>query len=308
MRALFTSVLLLSAFTCMAEDGYKPARKSTMYRNDIGFNFGLANYLGEIGGKEKTEQPFIWDMKLRETRWAFGGFYRYKLNDYVSLRGDFIYGRIQGDDAYSENPGRVGRNLSFRNDMLELSARTEIYLLNIADVGNRGWYKVDFKSYAFAGIGAAFHEPKTLYQGEWVKLRPLQTEGVAYNKVIATMPLGLGFFFTYKRQHRFGWEMGWRMTFTDYLDDISTVYRDPSDFNGNTMAISLANRTEELSSAERPDIENYKPGSKRGDPTDNDTYVYTTFSYSYVLRSKKYDSFYRPQRFGDKKVRIKFEG
>lgn len=262
------------------------AQMSSFYRLDIGGNIGVSNYLGEMGGKDKPEQPFIWDMKLNQTRWAVGAFARYKLNNYMSVRADLIYGRIQGADSLSTYLPRVGRNLSFRNDMLELSARAEIYLYNTNDVGNRGWYRVDFKSYAFAGVGGLLHGPKALYEGEWHKLRPLTTEGVQYGKVTAVIPFGLGFYFTYKRKHRFGWELGWRMTFTDYLDDASTVYADPSIFGGNQTAIALANRSGELADNERPHIDNYSPGSQRGDPNENDTYFYSTFSYSYVLRGR----------------------
>ncbi|MBX7093684.1 MAG: hypothetical protein K1X56_03100 [Flavobacteriales bacterium] len=262
------------------------SQMSTFYRLDVGGGFGVSNYLGEIGGKEKTERPFVWDMKLNQTRWNVGGFARFKMNNYYSLRADLVYGRIQGADSLSTNRGRVGRNLSFRNDMLELSARAEVYLYNTNDVGNRGWYRVDFKSYAFAGVGGLLHGPKALYNGEWVKLRPLETEGVKYGKITAVVPVGVGFFFTYKRQHRFGWEAGWRLTFTDYLDDISTVYADPSIFGGNQTAIDLANRSGELTDQQRPSMANYAPGQKRGDSNDNDTYFYSTFTYSYVFRGK----------------------
>lgn len=262
------------------------AQSSSFYKLDVGFNLGLSNYLGEIGGKEKTERPFVLDMKLSQTRWAVGGFARYKMNNYYSLRADLMYGRIQGADSLSTNRGRVGRNLSFRNDMLELSARAEVYLYNTTDVGGKGWYRVDFKSYVFAGIGGLYHGPRALYNGKWEKLRPLQTEGIKYSPVTVTMPVGVGLFFTYKRKHRFGWEAGWRLTFTDYLDDISTVYADPSTFNGNATAIALSNRYTETNNPDRPDIANYTPGSKRGDSNDNDTYFYTTFSYSYVFRGK----------------------
>lgn len=262
------------------------SQSSSFYKFEVGGNLGVSNYLGDIGGKEKTAQPFVWDMKLRETRWALGGFARYKISNYFSARVDLMYGRIQGADSLSSNPGRVGRNLSFRNDMLELSARGEVYLYNTNDVGGKGWYRVDFKSYVFAGIGGLLHGPKTLYQGEWVKLRPLMTEGVKYGKVTAVIPVGMGFYFTYKRKHRFGWEAGWRLTFTDYLDDISGVYADPSTFNGNPTALALNNRWGETSNPNKPDYRNYLPGSKRGDSNQNDTYFYTTFSYSYVFRGK----------------------
>ena len=287
------------------------AQKSTYYKIDVGFNVGVSNYLGEIGGKEKTEQPFIWDMKLSQTRWTLGGFARYKMNDFVSVRADLNYGRIQGADSLSENRGRVGRNLSFRNDMLEMTLRGEIYLYNMRDVGGKGWYRTDFKSYVFFGFGGVMHGPKALYQGDWVKLRPLQTEGIRYGLISPVIPVGLGFYFTHKRKYRFGWEMGWRMTFTDYLDDISTTYADPSTFNGNQTAIDLANRAPELNDNQRPALAYYMPGEKRGDSNDNDTYFFTQFSYSYVFRGK--NPFYTQNyswlggRSGKRKgVRVKF--
>ena len=89
------------------------------YAWDVGLHLGGANYLGEMGGKEKPRRDFIWDLKLNQTRWCFGGFARRKINRLVSVNGGLLFFRIQGADAWSENPARVGRNLNFRNDMLE---------------------------------------------------------------------------------------------------------------------------------------------------------------------------------------------
>lgn len=264
------------------------SRLSSYYKFDVGGHLGVSNYLGEMGGKEQTRRDFIWDMKLNQTRWSIGGFARYKLNDFISVRADLAYCRIQGDDALSTNRGRRGRNLHFRNDILEFSGRAEIYIYNDNDVGNRGRHRLDFKSFAFAGVGGFLHGPKAKYNGSWVKLRPLATEGVSYGKVSVCFPFGLGFFFTQRRHHRFGWEMGWKLTLTDYLDDVSTVYADPSVL-GSAEAIDLANRHDEIAADQLstvPSAVYYKPGQKRGDPTHNDTYFYTAFTYSYVFRGK----------------------
>jgi len=32
------------------------------------------------------------------------------------------------------------------------------------------------------------------------------------------------FYFTYDKRYRFGWELGYRRTFTDYLDDVGQTY------------------------------------------------------------------------------------
>ena len=47
--------------------------------------------------------------------------------------------------------------------------------------------------------------------------------------------------FTYDRNHRFGFDFSWTPTFTDYLDDISTVYNDPD--NMSELGASLANQS-----------------------------------------------------------------
>lgn len=287
-----TKYLILTICAALLMNLSEAQRKSSYYKLDVGGYLGMANYLGEIGGKEKTERPFIWDMKLNQTRWSMGGFARYKINDFFAIQGSLNYLRIQCDDKLSTNRGRRGRNLNFRNDILDFALRGEVYIYNIPDVGGTGRYRLDFKSYAFVGVGAFLHGPKTIYDGSWVKLRDLKTEGQAtpYSKIGICIPTGLGFYFTKKRKYRVGWEMSWRLTFTDYIDDISTVYADPSILESQA-AIDLANRHDEVSG--NPDVPadgHYAPGEKRGDSSDNDTYFYMGVSYSYVFRGK--NSFY----------------
>ncbi|HYG51066.1 MAG TPA: DUF6089 family protein [Flavobacteriales bacterium] len=261
-------------------------KKRNRYAFDYGFGLGASNYLGEMGGKEKARRDFVADMKLSQTRWAMNGFARYKFNDYFALNAGLSYLRIEGDDKLSTNRGRKGRNLNFRNDMLEFTARGELYVYSASDIGKNSFQRLDFQSYLFAGLGGVLHAPKTTYKGEWVYLRPLMTEGQAYSKIATTIPIGYGFYFTKKRKYRFGFEMGWRVTFTDYLDDCSTVYVDQSS-TGNQMVIDLSNRRPELMvNGSVPNDIYYKPGEKRGDPSHNDTYFTALITYSYVLRSK----------------------
>ena len=304
-------LLLFISLLFIANTG-NAQRKKMRYALDYGFGLGPSNYLGEMGGKEKIRRDFIWDMKLKNTRWSMNGFARYKLNNYFAVQSSLAYLRIQGDDKLSTNRGRRGRNLNFRNDMLELALRGDVYIYGTNDVGRRGTYRLDFKSYFFAGIAGVLHGPKTAYDGSMVKLRPLQTEGVKYTKVTAALPLGLGFYFTKKRKYRFGFEIGWRLTFTDYLDDVSGLYADHSS-SGNATLVALSNRHDELDPSDTsvPSSLYYQPGEKRGDPTHNDTYFYSVFTYSYVLRGR--NTFYTQNYnwlFGKKGkhrlVRVKF--
>lgn len=282
------------------------------YSWDIGGHLGAANYLGDIGGKEQTRRDFVMDMKLRQTRWTLGGFARYRVNRAFSLNVGLMYLRIQGSDTYSLNPARVGRNLNFRNDMFELYGRGELTLYQDNDLGGRGRYRNDFRLFAYAGVAGFYSNPKGRLnnEGSWVALRGMNTELVAYSPIGLAIPVGVGFHFTVDRRHRIGWDFGWRTTFTDYLDDVSTVYAAPG-LLADQQAIDFANQRPHLDPGgftpgpsdvitargdlvTVPDARNYTAGAKRGDPTHNDSYLTTTFTYSYVLRGQS--NFYK-QRY-----------
>src|ERR1700739_55992 len=107
---------------------------TAQYRWDYGFDLGASNYLGDIGGKEKTRRNFVADMKMAETRWAMGGFARYKINPTISVKAELSYLRIQGNDDLSTNPARHARNLNFRNDIFEFSVTPQIKIYENNDL------------------------------------------------------------------------------------------------------------------------------------------------------------------------------
>ncbi len=261
-------------------------------QHNLGFgaSLGAANFLGDIGGGDLA-RGFVYNMELPDTRWSGGAFTRYRFHPLFAVKAGFQYNRIQGDDSNSDNRARRGRNLSFTNDLLHTSLKFEFYpqVLSISDVGYRGRYRTDYQTYFFAGLGGVIHNPKAEYNGQKVKLRQLMTEGESYSPVALTFPFGGGFFFTHKRVHRIGLELAWNMTMTDYLDDISGVYVDPSQMSSDPLAPVLANRYTGVGNV--PDGVQYGPGSPRGDPTDQDSFATITISYSYLIRTR--GNFYR---------------
>lgn len=327
MNARIRNAFLVMLLVVATTNGAK-----AQYAWDFGVHLGGANYLGEMGGKEKPRRDFIWDMKLNQTRWCVGIFARRKLNRLISLNSGLLYFRIQGSDINSENPARVGRNLNFRNDMLELYLRGEFTIFQDNDLGGRGRYRTDFRLFGYAGIAGYLSNPRGQYlgpdtpdlsNGEWVSLRPIKTELTDYSNLGLAIPVGIGFHFTKARRHRFGMDFGWRTTFTDYLDDASTTYKNPIQGDGDDAvrqeiydqhpylvdvdANTAGLQVESTSGAIVNDIPSkYQYGywdtpgvskpsdNKRGDPTHNDSYLTVTFTYSYVLRGQS--NFYR-QRF-----------
>ena len=278
---------------------------SSQYNFDYGIKLGATNYLGDIGGQEKTRRGFIMDMKLSQTRWLAGGYARYKISPSIAGNLSINYLQIKGDDALSSNQSRNFRNLRFKNNIIEISAKAEYYIFKANDIGGKGRYWLDLTTFSHFGFSAFYHNPKGSFDGaSWTPLQPLQTEGVFYHKWQIGVPVGAGLFFTYKKKHRIGWDVTWNITFTDYLDDISTVfYQEPIDGNiGNQSG---------LTNADEQYLANYFVGEKRGDPTYNDTYMYTTLSYGYLIRGT--NSFYRnsygwirKKKGKSRKVRAKF--
>jgi hypothetical protein len=261
------------------------------YKVDVGAILGGANYLGEIGGKAKDRRGFILDLQLPKSRTAFGGFVRYKINPSFSARLNVTWGRVSGADNLSENPGRVGRNLSFRNDIIEAALLGEYNFFAQNDIGP-GLRHIDFKTYVFAGFGMFKHNPMAQLDGKWIALQPLSTEGQGilpgtnkYKLIEMCIPAGVGLHYTLNRKYRIGFEIGYRTIFTDYIDDISTNYVDPA-MLGSEEAMILSNRRGETDSELAAAPATYDPGSKRGDPTHDDAYFFTTFTVSYVLKGK----------------------
>lgn len=294
----FVFLLSIFAVTSVAQ---------AQYRFDWGISLGAANYLGDIGGTTEPRNDLFQDIKISETRYAVGGYYRAQFTRSISASASFMMGRIEGWDANTEYKPRRGRNLNFRNEIKELALKAELTLFTENDVGGRGFYNPDFKLYAFAGIAGFHHNPQGRYKEEWHELQPLRTEGQeeAYSKFGMAIPMGFGFYFTHLRKHRFSWEFGYRVTNSDYLDDISGQYAYDEEImtlnnGGETgeLAVNLANQSsfEWIDDVYGNASEYYNYGysddqialgarNQRGINDNNDGYMFMTVSYGRVLQT-----------------------
>ena len=268
---------------------FLPFIQKSQYRWDFGGGLGVSNYLGDIGGNQNTRRDFVSDIKMAKTKFNLSGFARMNFygNKKMFLKMEFNYLQIEGFDKLSSNPGRKYRNLDFRNNIFEFTTTVQYVLYQNLRMGSQYRRPNQFRVYAFGGLGVFHHNPKGLYNGQWIELRPLMTEAQKkpYSKYGVCIPLGLGFSYTYKKRHRFSFEMNWRTTFTDYLDDISTTYADPNALS-STRAQVMSNKTDvvDANAYQTGFSNNFLPGSKRGDASHNDSYLTANFSYSFVLR------------------------
>jgi len=316
-------LIILSLFVVLTADA--------QYNFELGVQLGGSNYLGDIGGKRGIGRDFILDMHLQQTRFTGGVYGRYRFNKRFAALSNFSVIHLNDKDSESQNPARVARNLNFRNRIYELGARAEVTIFYDNDVSGRGFYNPDYWFYVFAGVSGYYHKPQAkLWDsetqqlvGDWVDLPDLKTEGVEYSQIGVAIPLGIGMHFTFNRSWRFGWELSYRTTFTDYLDDISAFYANPDDltelgvqFSSQADPVIIANLSEEdQQSSGTVGDHSYTVGSDgristRGDSSDNDGYLTTTFNAAYVFKGKS--RFYRKKyswlrnRSGARKSRAKF--
>lgn len=264
-KILFISILSLFPFLVNAQ-------------LELGLMAGVSNYQGDLA-PESTAASF------GQTHAAFGGFFRYNIHRFVSARINVFYGTISGDDAKAESAWRNERNLSFRSRVLEAGLTVEYNILGYQPYN----FERTFSPYIFGGIAGFRHNPEAYYDNRWIELQPLGTEGqgmadfpAQYSRTAIAIPFGLGAKYAINDKWNIGLEFGFRKTFTDYLDDVSTQYVEYSElFAGNgELAAALGNRGGEYFDSEPISI---PTGSNRGDQENDDWYFMGGLTLSYNI-------------------------
>lgn len=216
----------------------------------VGFGLGTANYYGDLA---TYRRPIASTFNMM--RWSIGGNYTRHFTPRLAARASFTYARIAGDDYIMNKASKYetnvyyARNLSFRNDLKEFSVQGIFKLTP----DNRSYdRRPQVGVYLFAGVALTAHNPKALdsLNGDWVKLQPLGTEGQGnagyekpYSLVQFAIPFGVGARYKINSRFDISAELGFRYTFTDYLDDTRGNYADPALFADNPLALAMANRS-----------------------------------------------------------------
>ena len=267
----------------------KAQRYWKSYRNEAHIGIGVSNFLGELGGANQIGTDGFKDLELLETRLAFTAGLRHRMSQRFYVNTSFSYGKLGGDDDLTLEFFRRYRNLNFKTNIYELSCNLEYAFVKDKTgaryrvKGVRGHKAYELSMYGFIGIGGFYFNPKGEYNGGWVKLQPLKTENVHYNRLQLVVPVGIGIKYGIDRRWSVGFQYGLRKTFTDYVDDVSTVYIDPNILreNGGELAVQMANKSD----GEFPYIT--AVGEQRGDPTDKDAYMFAIFSVNYKIRTSR---------------------
>ena len=251
--------------------------------NSVGFSLNAMNYFGDI-----TPVTNFTSLRLGATRVGAGISITRRFYPRLSGRFGLSYGRISGDDSQAADPNdpnakfRNNRNFSFRNDILEASA---VAIVDLIENRNNYLKRPDFVPYVFAGVAGFYHNPKGLYKdGTYIDLQPLMTEGqtTAYSKTQFSIPFGGGIRYRINRNFDASLEIGWRKTFTDYLDDVGGKYAPLDKVSSTPAQLYFANGITKSQSGEFTHFTD--PTSQRGDSGNKkDWYIVTGVTLNYIL-------------------------
>ncbi len=214
------------------------AQRWKLRRYEAIVGVGTTTVYGDIGGTADESNLFgLKDIRITDVRPSFRLGIRYKLEEDMSLKMNFIYGRGYSTDDESRNDDR---NLGFRTGIFETSIQYEYYLLkedrrlkSAAVFNRRGMINNYAKTalYVFAGAGGIAFKPQFLEEPSeawslWNSTMEDRHEVLQETAFSGVLLGGLGLKYTLDSKYSLGFELGYRYSFTDLLDGIS-AYNPP---------------------------------------------------------------------------------
>ncbi|WP_017732688.1 DUF6089 family protein [Nafulsella turpanensis] len=266
MKSLSTFILLFITLSPVFAQRFYPS--GTQSRERIAIGLGSATYMGDL--QESSLPTSTPNLMLS---------YEYQWTPRWALRADGLVYRIAASDANSLDPGRAARNLSFFSNNLELSGSIMLFLFRELPAAYSQRRKLNM--YALLGFGATWFNPQAQLNGKTYNLRKYQTEGVAYGRLSPVIPSGMGLMAKVSQRLNIAMEVTYRISFTDYLDDVSSQYIARENFTSE-VAATLADRRIEKG------LEPAAAGSRRGNPALKDGYALYNIRLSYYLNSMYY--------------------
>ena len=255
---------LLAITLCISFFGIKSFSQDGSKGTYIGFILGKMNYQGDLNPNSFT---------FSHSKATTGITVRQSLNRWISFKGGFAIGHIDAADHYNRDYLKT-RNLSFKTTIKEVSIGLEASLLDLSTTR--------FTPYVFGDV-VLYHFNPWAYDmsGKKVFLQPLSTEGQGLSQFpgqkpykLTQMALGFGFGARYaiNENMNIGVEMLHRKTFTDYLDDVSSIYVDQNVLlqAKGSKTVEMAYRGDEISGG----LSYPNHGEQRGTPTEMDWYYF----------------------------------
>ncbi len=205
------------------------AQKWKLKRYEAIAGIGTSNYFGDIGGSaDENNLLGLKDIDLKSTKPSFSAGIRYRITSLWSAKLGLTYAWLSGDDQGSRNEAR---GFSYSTTLFEPSVQVEYSIIpeerrhsSTAWFNKRGmlnnYSRVNL--YIFAGLGGAFFGVKP----DSVLAENYDEEHKTTGMVI---PAGVGLKYVIDDLWSVGFELGGRLTTTDYLDGYTSEWSNTND-------------------------------------------------------------------------------
>ncbi|MDZ4839157.1 MAG: DUF6089 family protein [Bacteroidota bacterium] len=237
-----------------------------------------ATEISIFGGFSSYQGDLAQNVRLGDSRPAFGFALKRATLPHFAYTLGLNYGSIYASDADSKDT--KARNLSFRSDILEFGLTTEFNFFAY----QVGLDRKKFTPYLMTGIYYYKFKPEAELNGKIYSLSEYGTEGQGiiagtnrYNLGGIAIPVGGGVKYALTKHINLLVHSAVRVTFTDYLDDVSGNYPDLEllgKLRGD-IAVDLSDRSADLKLG--------KTGFKRGNSEKRDFYFFSGITLSYVI-------------------------
>lgn len=276
---------------------------------EINAGVGYAYYYGDLNVTKSSSSAFSLfseGVNTKNFKMSYSLGYRYNFKNYFSVGLNFYHLYLCGYDSDNDatnNPAdgayqRRFRNLSFHTAVNEGFVDFRFEPLRT----DKRWSKksLHVSPYVGGGIGFFKFNPKTMYNGQEIELQPLGTEGQGlagygqkYSLFQMVVPISAGVKITpSNRRYSISLDFNYNFTFTDYLDDVSTVYAKQSDFQAAYQTADPSKYALVSALADRSAAKN-APGDKRGGSQNDDFFLTGQIKFSYYLSNTSKDSYYK---------------
>jgi Domain of unknown function (DUF6089) len=280
VKTLLTAVILFIA-VAFSGNGLH-AQYAIQQEGEFGIGLGAGHYFGDLNTRAR----------INRAKLAASIFFRKNFGNYIALRVGASFAQLGYSDIYNKhNAYMLARNLSFNSKVWELSLQGDFNFFRFMP----GEPDYSFTPYITLGVGVFSHDPYAFLQGQKIFLRQLGTEGQGsslypdrkqYSSMGISIPFGVGVKYSLNERINIGFEILHRFTNTDYLDDVSKTYVDPSVFPPNpdgspSVGQLMSDRSYEL--GEPIGV----PGRQRGNSRQKDQFATAMFHISFNLQSYK---------------------
>ena len=259
---------------------------SYVQEGEFGITAGAAHYFGDLNTRARLNRPKL----------AMGAFFRKQFTNYIALRVSANFAQLGYSDVYNkDNAYELRRNLSFNTNIWELAVMGDFNFFKFIP----GTIDYPFTPYITFGVGVFSYDPYAYYQGQKVYLRPLGTEGEGsalypdrktYGTMAVCIPFGVGVKYNVTQKVNIGFEVVYRYTTTDYIDDVSKTYPNPAIFpklpdGSPSLAEIMSDRSNETGATKIGFVNG--TGRQRGFSNQTDAYVTAQIMLSFNLSSYK---------------------